>query len=203
MADKIDLWEVVERRVVYEDRQITVNSHVYRTTWGVVIDDYPTWELPDWTAVIALTPEFEIVLIRNYRPGAHRIFTEPPGGRIDPGEEPLTAAARELLEETGYEAASFHALPQMIAAPARNSSCAYGYIAFGARQVAEQALEPGEELELLTMPFADYLHEMSCAAQPVNASHLAMVQSAAIFILQSTDKSLAPLRESIARVFAV
>ena len=202
IKDEIACWEIIERRVVYSDHQITVNSHIYRTTWGVIVDDYPTMEFRDWAAVIALTPDFEIVLIRTYRPGAHRIFTEPPGGRIDEGEDPAAAAARELKEETGYEADPLIPLPVVMAAPGRYATCAYGYLAFNAKPVADRALESGEELELLTMPFADYLAEMTNGAEPVNACHLAMMQCAANHILQMRDKPLEPLRESIRRVFA-
>ena len=59
-------------------------------------------EFPDWANIIALTPDNHVVLIRQYRHGSDRFEVELPGGCIDPGEAPLDAAVRELLEETGY-----------------------------------------------------------------------------------------------------
>lgn len=52
----------------------------------------------------ALTPEGKMVMVRQYRKAAQRIMLEAPAGKIDPGEDPLHAAVRELREETGYTA---------------------------------------------------------------------------------------------------
>ena len=52
--------------------------------------------------VLALTPEREVVLVREFRPGPEESLLELPGGAVDDGEDPLAAAERELLEETGY-----------------------------------------------------------------------------------------------------
>lgn len=52
--------------------------------------------------VIALTKDNHVIIAKQYRPGPERVMDELPGGAIDPGESPLAAAKRELLEETGY-----------------------------------------------------------------------------------------------------
>jgi ADP-ribose pyrophosphatase len=53
-------------------------------------------------AILALTPDNKVVLVKQYRPGPDLILDEMPGGHIDDGETPLEAAKRELLEESGY-----------------------------------------------------------------------------------------------------
>ena len=58
----------------------------------------------EWVNVVPITTENELVLVRQYRHGSQEITLEIPGGIIDPGETPAQAAARELLEETGYRA---------------------------------------------------------------------------------------------------
>jgi ADP-ribose pyrophosphatase len=57
---------------------------------------------PQIVTILCLTTENQVVLVRQFRPGPGEILLDLPGGGIEPGEEPAAAAARELLEETGY-----------------------------------------------------------------------------------------------------
>ena len=66
--------------------------------------DFYVLEAPDWINIIPLTKAGEVVFIELYRHGSGEVSLEIPGGMVDPGERPHETAARELLEETGYEA---------------------------------------------------------------------------------------------------
>ncbi len=68
-------------------------------------------EFSDWAGIIALTKQQDALLIRLYRRGVDQVVWEIPGGMIDPGETPLEAAQRELLEETGYGGGIFIEMP--------------------------------------------------------------------------------------------
>ncbi|HAX40024.1 MAG TPA: ADP-ribose pyrophosphatase [Clostridiales bacterium] len=61
-------------------------------------------------AVVPLTDEGNVILVRQYRYPFAQVMLEIPAGKLDPSEEPLVCARRELLEETGYEAAEFVSL---------------------------------------------------------------------------------------------
>lgn len=58
---------------------------------------------PGAVAIIPVTKEGKVVLIRQYRQALNRIIVEIPAGKLEAGEEPLTCAKRELEEETGYK----------------------------------------------------------------------------------------------------
>jgi ADP-ribose pyrophosphatase len=73
--------------------------------------ELPDGRLTEWylvdggktVAIFALTPENDVILVRQFRPGPNRVLDEMPGGYVDSGESPVEAARRELLEETEYE----------------------------------------------------------------------------------------------------
>lgn len=106
---------------------------------------------PSAAAVLALTPDMRVVVARQYRPGPDEILYEMPGGFIEPGEDPATAAARELLEETGYKGSV--ELAGSCWDDAGSTAKRHGYVARDCVQVADQQLDPGERVtvELLTL----------------------------------------------------
>jgi ADP-ribose pyrophosphatase len=75
----------------------------------VDIEEWPglaPWEivrLHDASAVLPLLPDGRVLLVRQFRPAVRQVLTEIPAGILDvEGEDALTAAGRELYEETGY-----------------------------------------------------------------------------------------------------
>src|SRR5438309_280907 len=77
-----------------------------------------TLQTVDWCNVVPITTDDRIVLVRLHRFGTDRTSLEIPGGLVDPGESPLSAAGRELLEETGYQAGEIVSLGSVLANPA-------------------------------------------------------------------------------------
>ena len=65
---------------------------------------------PGAAAVVPLTREGNVILVRQYRYPFAQVMLEIPAGKLDPGEDPLICARRELTEETGYEADEFVSL---------------------------------------------------------------------------------------------
>src|SRR6187200_1493558 len=85
-------------------------------------------EAVDWVNVIALTPDEQVVLIRQYRVGTAKVCLEIPGGMVDPGEDAATAAARELVEETGYTSSRWELLGTVAPNPAIMTNTLHCYL---------------------------------------------------------------------------
>jgi ADP-ribose pyrophosphatase len=111
-------------------------------------------ESPAWVNVVALTERDELVMVRQFRQGARAITLEIPGGLIDAGESPAQAAARELLEETGYQADRLSSLGSINPNPALFSNRCHMLVAQGCRLVAEIQNSATEETTVELLPLA-------------------------------------------------
>jgi ADP-ribose pyrophosphatase len=117
---------------------------------------------------VAVTARGEVVLVRQYRHAVRRTLLELPAGKIDPGESPLTAAKRELLEETGYASRRWIRLGAWYPSPASTTLKSNMYLALNARRVRVPAPEPNEFLRVEVHPFARMVRQVGrLAAVPL------------------------------------
>lgn len=72
---------------------------------------------PGAVAIVALDSAGEVLLVRQFRIAAGRVMREIPAGTLEPDEDPLDCAVRELQEETGYYPGKLEALGGMFVAP--------------------------------------------------------------------------------------
>ncbi|MFE9250758.1 NUDIX hydrolase [Streptomyces sp. NPDC007088] len=125
---------------------------------------YPDGREGDWdilngprtVALVALTDDGRGVLVRQFRPGPGKVLKELPGGLVGPDEEVEDAAARELLEETGFEARSLTVVMQTYLA-SYATHVRYAVLAQGCRKVAEPRPDGDEFVEPFTLPVAEYV----------------------------------------------
>lgn len=105
---------------------------------------------PGAVAVIAVRQDGRLVLVRNRRVAVGRALVEFCAGKLERGEEPAAAAARELEEETGYIAGRIERLGEFFTSPGFTDELMHVYLASDLR-TASQRLEPGEEIEVVLM----------------------------------------------------
>jgi 8-oxo-dGTP pyrophosphatase MutT (NUDIX family) len=103
----------------------------------------------DSVNVVASTAEGNLVFVRQYRFGIGRETTELPGGIVDPDENPLEGAKRELREETGFTAPHWHYLGKVASNPVFMDSYIHHYLAQGAAPTHPLQPDAGESIEIL------------------------------------------------------
>ncbi len=105
-------------------------------------------ESVDWVNMVALTEDGRSVMVRQHRFGVGYPTLETPGGMVDAGEDSLTAARRELLEETGYAGDDWHYLGAVEPNPAFHDHLCHHWLARDVRRVAEPTPGSGEHIRV-------------------------------------------------------
>lgn len=146
-----------------------IPHHAKKVFEGVIFDVYQ-WEQemfdgtkatferlkrPDTVVVFPVLDDGRIILTDQEQPGKD-CFIGATGGRVDPGEDILSAAKRELLEESGYEASEF-ILWHAHCPASKIDWVVYTFIAKGLTKVAEMKLDPGEKISLKLVSFDEFL----------------------------------------------
>jgi 8-oxo-dGTP pyrophosphatase MutT (NUDIX family) len=114
--------------------------------------DFYVMHLADAVHAIALTPDDRMVLVRQFRAASMHDSLEPPGGLLEPGEDPREAGARELLEETGYAGDPPVLLGTLWSNPSILTSRTATIVITNARRVAAPTLDHNEEVAVELVP---------------------------------------------------
>jgi len=138
--------EVIERDIIFEGRAFTVRRdkvrfHNQKATSLEIIEHVAA------VTILPVSSDGRILFIRQYRHAIGKELLELPAGTLDPGEEPLACARREIREETGYAAENLIKVGEFFLAPGYSTEYMYVFLATGLHQDPLQ----GDEDEFISL----------------------------------------------------
>ena len=143
--------ETITTSYLYRGRIINVRQDQVRTGTGANAFREVV-EHPGAVAIMAVTNKEEIILVRQYRQPAGEVLLEIPAGKLEPDEEPLDCARRELLEETGFEAEKWQQLCYFYPSPGFCDEKIYLFLAEDL--LLSDKLEPDPDENLLVVSYS-------------------------------------------------
>lgn len=141
-------WTQLHSEYIIRRPWLTARRDKVQLPNGRVLDEYYVLEYPTWINVVAIDRRGLMVLERQYRHARQLVSTEIVAGCVEPGETPLEAAKRELLEETGYTGGTWSELMTIAPNPSTMSNLCHCYLAEGVERTAEPHLDAGEDIEV-------------------------------------------------------
>lgn len=143
----------IASRLIYRGRVAALRVDQVRLPSGR-IGHREIIEHPGAAAIVALTNDDHVVLVRQYRKAAESTLLEIPAGTLEPGESPLQCAQRELAEETGLRASSVTPLVAFIPSPGILTETITIFLARGLSSIAGTPDRDEESLHIIRVPRA-------------------------------------------------
>ena len=161
---------IVEPSILLKTRRFEVVEAAYAGPTGEEVRRQ--WlRHPGAVVILPLLPGDRVCLIHNFRVAVGQTLVELPAGTLDPGEDPLETAGRELIEETGYRAGKLRKIHEFFMSPGILNECMHVVLAEDLTP-GPAAREPGEEIENLVVDW-DEAVRMACDGRIRDAKSIA------------------------------
>jgi ADP-ribose pyrophosphatase len=176
-------WKTLSRRLVLDHGKfLKVEEHTVQLPNGRTIPNWDWVITPDYVIILPENEGGEFLIFEQNKYGVEGKTLAPVGGYIEPGEEPLAAAQRELLEELGCTASLWTSLGRFRVDANRGAGTANLFYARGVQRVQEPDSDDLEEQKLLLMDRAG----LRAALQKGEFKVLAWATAVALMLLYST-----------------
>jgi ADP-ribose diphosphatase len=146
-------WKILSSKVGADYRVFKVRVDEAVSPRTKKAGEFYTLQSNHWVNVIPLTPDRQVVMIKQYRHGSRQVTLEIPGGLVDEAD-PREAALRELREETGYSGSRVTLLGSTNPNPAIFDNLCYTYLVEDATRTTDTSLEVDEDIEVELVPLS-------------------------------------------------
>ncbi len=147
---KLRNWKTLEKKTILDHNKfLRVENHVVELPDGRIIPDWAWVKIPNAAIVLAVTEDNQFLCFRQTKYAVEGTTLATVGGMIEDNEDPLDAAKRELLEETGYASNNWVSFGKYILDPNRGVAEMHLFLALDAKPVAEPIFDDLEDQELI------------------------------------------------------
>lgn len=148
----MDKWKTTSSKKLVDTRWVKVRKDAVELPNGQHIEDFYAITINEAAAIVALDDNENIILKKEYRYCYEKDLIEVPAGGFEKGEDGLTVAKRELLEETGYISDEWQFIGKTVESSAKLTNYMHIYFANHCRKVSKQHLDATEDIEIIIMP---------------------------------------------------
>ncbi len=150
-------WKILKSKMVVNNQWCKIRQDEIELPTKQIIDDYFVNIRPDIAVILPITPQKEIVFVRQYRHAVEEILLELPAGAFSESEDSIVAAARELEEETGYVADQIIKLATLYDNPPKDTNKINLFLAENVQQRSKQNLDITEDIEVVLIPVTEVM----------------------------------------------
>lgn len=143
-------WTTTNSTVVYDGSPwVHVSTETVELPDGQIVEDFYRIKMRDFVCIYPVTEDEKVLTIDQYKHGPRCVSLTFPGGHIEDGEDPSEAAARELLEETGFRARHIEYLGGYVISANQECGTAHFVRATGCHQVTDPDSGDLEEMKIV------------------------------------------------------
>ncbi len=145
-------WKTLKKEIILDHGKfLKIERHTIELPDGKIINDWPWVVSPDYVLVLPVTERNTLLLFRQTKYAVEGISLAPVGGYLEPGENALTAAKREMREEMGCEASEWIQLGSCPNNGNHGGGNGNLFLALHAHKVGEPIIDDLEEMELVEL----------------------------------------------------